>query len=146
MATNDTVVKLNKLVADFTVFYQKLRHYHWNVKGEQFFMLHTKFEEIYDEVNLQIDELAERIIGLGGTPYHTLAHMLDESALSEDSEVPNGATMVQRLLADMETLTGNLEAAIEVTEAAEDRTTTNLLDGINDGLKAHMWMLRAWQK
>lgn len=143
--SDETVVKLNGLVADFTVFYQKLRHYHWNVKGEQFFMLHVKFEEIYDEVNLQIDALAERIIGLDATPFHTLGHMLDEATLSEDSDVPTAPTMVKRLISDMEKLTSNVKAAIEVAEAADDRTTTNLLDGVHDALEGHLWMLKAWQ-
>ena len=137
--------KLNGLVADFTVFYQKLRHYHWNVKGEQFFQLHVKFEEIYTEVGDQIDEIAERIVGLGGTPLHTLAHMLDSASLSEDASVPAGAQMVARTVTDLEALSGSLLAAIDAAEAAGDRTTVNLLDGIHDGLQAHLWMLKAWQ-
>ncbi len=144
--SNETIAKLNSLVADFTVFYQKLRHYHWNVKGEQFFTLHIKFEEMYTGVGDTIDALAERIVGLGGTPLHTLGHMLDETSLHEDPEVPAAAQMVARTAADLETITNNVRAALAVAEAAGDRTTVNLLDGINDGLEAHLWMLKAWQR
>ncbi len=144
--SNETVVKLNGLVADFTVFYQKLRHYHWNVKGEQFFMLHAKFEEMYTGVGDTIDALAERIVGLGGTPVHTLGRILDETSLNEDPELPAADQMVARTASDVETLLRNIKAAIAAAEAANDRTTVNLLDGISDGLEGHLWMLRAWQK
>lgn len=139
------VEKLNLLIADFTVFYQKLRHYHWNVKGEQFFMLHEKFEEVYTEVGDVIDELAERVVGLEGTPLHTLGHMLEATSLKEDEELPAPAKMVERTVADIGALNTTLLEAIEMGEEAGDRTTVNLLDEIHDGLEAHLWMLAAWQ-
>ncbi len=137
--------QLNELVADFTVFYQKLRHYHWNIRGENFFKLHEKFEEIYTEVGDVIDELAERIVGLDGVPLHTLGHMLEATSLKEDGELPASGAMVTRTVKDIETLNAKLLAAIEAAEAAADRTTVNLLDGIHDGLEGHLWMLAAWQ-
>jgi len=139
------VSKLNSLVADFTVFYQKLRHYHWNVKGPRFFILHQKFEEIYDEINLVIDELAERIVGLEGVPLHTLAHVLEEASLQEDPNIPDGEAMVAALVSDMTALTKSLQSALEEAEDAEDRTTVNMLDEVKDGLEAHIWMLKAWE-
>ena len=136
---------LNQLVADMTVFYQKLRHYHWNVKGPEFFRLHEKFEIIYTEVGDVIDELAERIVGLDGVPLHTLSSMLETTSLKEDSENPEANVMVKRTIKDIETLVKELQAGIEKAEDAVDRTTANLLDGIKDGLEAHLWMLKAWQ-
>lgn len=137
--------QLNELVADFTVFYQKLRHYHWNVKGENFFKLHEKFEELYTEVGDVIDELAERIVGLDGVPLHTLGHILETTSLKEDAELPAPGTMVTRAVKDIDTLSGKLLAAIAAAEAADDRTSVNLLDEIHDGLEGHLWMLKAWQ-
>ncbi|MGD8633807.1 MAG: DNA starvation/stationary phase protection protein [Anaerolineales bacterium] len=139
------IEKLNLLIADFTIFYQKMRHYHWNVKGEQFFMLHEKFEEIYTEIGDVIDELAERVVGLEGTPLHTLAHMLEATTLKEDEELPAPANIVERIVTDIHTLNKHLLEAIEIAEDAEDRTSVNLLDEIRDGLEAHLWMLVAWQ-
>jgi starvation-inducible DNA-binding protein len=144
---SDKMVKeLNGLVADFTVFYQKMRHYHWNVKGKHFFQLHALFEGIYDEVNEVIDELAERVIALGGTPLYTLAMIMDTAELAEDPEIPEGVKMVKRTAADIETLIKALGSAIEVAEADDDRTTVNLLDGMRDGLAGRLWMIEAWQK
>jgi starvation-inducible DNA-binding protein len=137
--------RLNTLIADFTVFYQKLRHYHWNVKGENFFMLHEKFEEMYTEVGDVIDELAERVVGLDSIPLHTLGHMLETTSIEEDGELPKPATMVARVVGDVESLTQKLLASITTAEEADDRTTANLLDEIHDGLEGHLWMLKAWQ-
>lgn len=139
------VEQLNELVADFTVFYQKLRHYHWNIKGEQFFQLHLKFEEIYTQVGDQIDEIAERIVGLDGAPLHTLAHMLEHSSIEEDPGMPSGGEMVSRIVTDLASISGKLQVALQAAETAGDRTTVNLLDGIHDALQAHLWMLKAWQ-
>lgn len=143
MAT-DTVQQLNSLLADFTVFYQKLRHYHWNVTGRGFFQLHEKFEEMYNSVNDSIDEIAERIVGLEGTPLHTLAHVLETASLDEDASVPAATEMVQNTISDLETLRDRLLDAITAAEGAEDRTTVNLLDDIRDGLDQYRWMLEAW--
>ena len=144
--SKETVKNLNQLVADMTVFYQKLRHYHWNVKGPQFFMLHEKFELIYTEVGDVIDELAERIVGLDGVPLHTLSAMLENTSLKEDNENPQPDKMVNRIVDDMELIVGKLQTAIEESEDSIDRTTTNLLDGIKDGLEGHLWMLKSWQQ
>ncbi|MBS3754024.1 MAG: DNA starvation/stationary phase protection protein, partial [Anaerolineales bacterium] len=118
---------------------------HWNVKGPQFFKLHEKFEEIYTEVGVVIDELAERVVGLDGVPLHTLAHMLEETNLQEDADLPAPGVMVTRAIQDIETLTDSLRDVIEEAEGVGDRTTTNLLDEVKDGLEAHLWMLKAWE-
>jgi len=62
--------KLNVLLANYSIFYQNTRGYHWNIKGEKFFELHVKFEELYNDLFLKIDEVAERILTLGHTPAH----------------------------------------------------------------------------
>lgn len=143
--SKEVINGLNTLIADFTVFYQKLRHYHWNVKGEEFFKLHEKFEEIYTETGDVIDELAERVVGLEGVPLHTLAHMLESTGLEEDVDLPAAGEMVSRTVKDIGAINDQLLKAISVAEKAEDRTTTNLLDDVHDGLEAHLWMLKSWK-
>lgn len=141
-----TVAELNGLIADFTVFYQKLRHYHWNVKGKFFFQLHAKFEELYDAFNEMIDELAERVVGLNEVPVHTLADVLKTATLKEDALIPSGDAMVIAIRDDMVTLSKALLSAIETAEAAGDRTTVNLLDELRDGIEGHLWMIEATLK
>ncbi len=137
---------MNTLLADTTVFYQKLRHYHWNVQGHQFFELHVKFEEIYDKWVVFIDEIAERIIALDTIPLHTLESLLKAATLSEDEEIPDGKEMVNRTIADLMALRTSIDGVIGVAEESGDRTTANILDEVRDGLEADLWMLKAWLK
>jgi starvation-inducible DNA-binding protein len=137
---------LNVILADTTVFYQKLRHYHWNVQGQKFFELHVKFEELYDKWVLFIDEIAERIIALDTVPLHTLESMLKHATLKEDEEIPEGREMVNRIIADLGSLRGSIDEVIGAAEESGDRTTANMLDGIRDGLEGDLWMLKAWLK
>jgi starvation-inducible DNA-binding protein len=146
MVKDDKVIDgLNGLLADATVFYQKLRHYHWNVDGRHFFELHEKFEEIYDRWAASIDEIAERILMVGGVPLHTLRSMLDVASLEEDESIPAAGSMVDAVAADMEALHRKAGEAIDAAEEAGDRGTANLLDDLRDGLEKDLWMLRAWK-
>lgn len=137
---------MNTLLADTTVFYQKLRHYHWNVQGHKFFELHVKFEEIYNKWVVFIDEIAERIIALDTTPLHTLKDILAAAALPEDPEIPEGKEMVNRIIVDLKTIRGSIDGIIENAEESGDRTTANILDDVRDGLEADLWMLKQWLK
>jgi starvation-inducible DNA-binding protein len=137
---------LNGLLADATVFYQKLRHYHWNVAGTDFFVLHEKFETLYDGWATGIDDIAERILMLNDTPLHTLAAMLETTQLAEDSTIPSAPEMVDAVVADLQQLRTRITAVIKQAEAAGDRGTVNLLDGLLDGIEKDAWMLRAWRQ
>lgn len=146
MAVTKPVVEgLNGLLADATVFYQKLRHYHWNVEGRTFFELHEKFEELYTGWAEGIDQLAERILMIDGVPLHTLASMLQAAHLKEDETVPSAPEMVDAVLADLDTLHERAGAVLELAEEAGDRGTANLLDDLRDGMEKELWMLRSWK-
>jgi starvation-inducible DNA-binding protein len=147
MKTNNRVVDgLNGLLADSTVFYQKLRHYHWNVEGRHFFELHAKFEEIYTRWADSIDEIAERILMVGGVPLHTLKSMLETASLDEDESTPAAAQMVDLVAADLQALHARAGEVIEAAEAADDRGTANMLDALRDAMEKDVWMLRAWKR
>jgi starvation-inducible DNA-binding protein len=139
--SNETLVReLRKLQADATVFYQKLRHYHWNVKGRQFFALHAKLEELYESWADVIDDVAEQVVILGGTPLTTLHAILSEASLGEDGEVPAPDEMIRRTVADLTALIGRFD---KVAAEAVDGRTVNLLEGIRDGQQKVLWMLQA---
>jgi starvation-inducible DNA-binding protein len=82
--------KLNELLANYSIFYQNTRGYHWNIKGEKFFELHLKFEELYNDLLVKIDEVAERILTLGHTPSHNHTDYRVISKISESSQISNG--------------------------------------------------------
>jgi starvation-inducible DNA-binding protein len=146
MSESKVIDGLNGLLADATVFYQKLRHYHWNVAGPEFFELHAKFEEVYTSWAVTIDEVAERILMIDGVPLHTLASLLETSSLQEDDSIPAAREMVDAVLSDLQRLRTRAGVVIEAAEAAADRGTVNLLDGVRDGIEKEIWMFGAWKK
>ena len=97
--------KLNEFLADLNVFYRKLQNYHWNVQGKDFFQVHAKLEELYNEINEQIDEIAEHILILGGQPLGTVKDYLDISTIKEaENKKIKSAEIYNNLLSDFEEL------------------------------------------
>lgn len=144
MANNQNVIdQLNALVADATVLYQRLRAFHWTVKGPNFHQLHNFFEEQYDHWADAIDELAERALIIGGTPPRTLAQVLEMAGMKEEAGELSARQMVERVYEDYGSIHARMGAALEAAEAAGDRGTANMLDGFRDELEKSRWMLRA---
>ena len=82
--------KLNELLANYSLFYQNTRGYHWNINGEKFFELHLKFEELYNDLLLKVDEVAERILTLGHSPNHNYSDYRKTSKITESTKVSDG--------------------------------------------------------
>jgi starvation-inducible DNA-binding protein len=135
---------LNKIVATQGVLFTKLHQHHWYVKGPNFFTLHEKFEELYDEVNEQFDEFAERLLTIGGNPYSTLQEFIDNSSISEApyTKEISSEEMVKTVLADFEIVVKDLEKGIELAGEAGDDDTEDLCIGYKTSLEKHMWMLK----
>jgi starvation-inducible DNA-binding protein len=146
MSEQKVIDGLNGLLADATVLYQKLRHYHWNVVGPHFYELHEKFEALYTAWAGSIDEVAERILMIEGVPLHTLASLLAAAGLEEDESIPAAPAMVDAVVSDLTAIHTRAGTLIATAEAAGDRGTVNLLDGLRDGIEKDLWMLGAWKK
>lgn len=84
------VEKLNELLSDYQVYYMNLRGYHWNIKGRKFFELHLKFEELYNDALIKVDEIAERVLTLGSTPVHTFGEYVKMSKVAVAANVKDG--------------------------------------------------------
>jgi len=145
MADRKVIDGLNGLLADATVLYQKLHAFHWMVAGPQFFQLHAKFEEFYDRFAEVVDDVAERVLTVGGQPLGTLREVLARAELKEYDGTKAAAQMVAAVAADFTHLLKKSGAVQEAAEAAGDRGTANLLDGIRDELEKTLGMLKAWQ-
>jgi starvation-inducible DNA-binding protein len=135
---------LNKQIANWTVLHIKLHNYHWYVTGPQFFTLHAKFEELYNEASAHIDELAEQLLTLGGAPVATLAGSLKLAAVQEASGSENAEQMVKTIVNDFNLMLDELKTGIQICGSLEDETTGDLLLGIYSGLKKHVWMLNSF--
>ncbi|MEK5479327.1 Dps family protein [Paenibacillus sp. FSL R5-0407] len=136
--------QLNLQIANWTVLYTKLHNFHWFVKGPNFFTLHEKFEELYNEAAANIDELAERLLAIGGKPVATLRDSLSVASLSEAAGGEAPEAMVAAIVADFTTLQGELKQGMEAAEEAQDEATGDLLLGILSSLEKHNWMLNAY--
>ncbi|AQX53422.1 Dps family protein [Priestia flexa] len=135
---------VNKQVANFSVMYIKLHNYHWYVKGEQFFTLHEKFEELYTETATVIDDLAERLLALGGSPVATMKEILEMSSIEEAHGNETAKDMVSELVKDFTMLTTELKQGMDVAGEVDDETTGDMLLAIHQSLEKHMWMLNSF--
>lgn len=144
--TAEIVSRLNKLLANYQIHYQKLRCFHWNVEGSDFFELHEKFQEEYIEVNKNIDEIAERIRVFGKRPHSTLTEYLKTAEIREVGEPLSSSQMVKEILEDYEKL---LSFIYEVTDSAleiGDSGTVEIMTGYTKKLEKSHWMFTAWSK
>lgn len=135
---------LNKQIANWFILYVKLHNYHWYVKGEQFFTLHLKFEEFYNEAGLHVDALAERVLTIGGKPVATMKEFLEISSIKDAANNESAQQMVQTIIDDFSTVVKELYEGIEISEQLNDGPTVDLLLGIKSGLEKHVWMLKAF--
>ncbi len=141
---NQLVSVLNKQIANWSVMYTKLHNYHWYVKGEQFFTLHVKFEEFYNEAGLHVDELAERLLAIGGKPVATMKESLELSSIKEASGRESADEMVQTVINDFSIIIGELKEGMSLADEVSDETTGDMLLAIHSGLEKHVWMLSAF--
>ena len=140
----DIANDLNVLLANFQVYYQNLRGIHWNIKGKRFFDLHVKFEELYDDANLKVDEIAERILTLGVTPLHTFEDYISRIKVPIGKEVSQDEKAV-RLIVD--TLSGLLKIEREIlmnSGDANDEGTNSMMSGFITEQEKTVWMMKAW--
>lgn len=135
---------LNSQVANWTILYMKLHNYHWYVKGGQFFTLHVKFEELYNEAALHIDNVAERLLAIGGRPVATLTEILGRSVIKEATNAESAEQMVESIVNDFGRLIAELKEGMEIAEQERDETTGDLLLAIHTSLEKHVWMLSAF--
>ncbi|WP_281890351.1 Dps family protein [Paenibacillus sp. YYML68] len=135
---------LNQQIANWSVLYIKLHNYHWYVKGNQFFTLHVKFEELYNEAALHIDELAERMLALRGEPVATMKGCLELASVQEAAGGEDANGMVASIVKDFEVLLGELKAGMELADQEGDETTGDMFLAIYSSLEKHTWMLSAY--
>jgi len=115
---SNVVIEMNQLLADYHLYYQNLRNFHWNIVGENFFELHNKFEELYNEARIKIDAIAERILTLRFHPLSNYSAYLKLSNIDEASRELTDRKMVETLLNNHKILIVQLNKVIETAEEA----------------------------
>ena len=136
--------KLNTLLANYQLFYINVRGFHWNIAGDKFFELHAKFEEIYTDSLVKIDEIAERILTLGHIPLHSFTAYVNSSQIKEVTNVSDGSAAMGEVLGGMQTLISIERDLLSVAaEAGGEGTSALMSDYIREEEK-QVWMYSAY--
>lgn len=140
------VVELNTLLADYHLYYQKLRNFHWNILGRNFFDLHEKFEHLYEDARTKIDEIAERILTLRYHPMSNLSAYLQASSIEESETSLRDSQMVTEILKSHSILLRQMSKVVKEADAVGDEGTIDLIGAYIRELEKTSWMLDAWNK
>nr|WP_297783477.1 Dps family protein [uncultured Allomuricauda sp.] len=143
-ASSDLADKLNELLANYQIFYMNARGFHWNIKGEKFFELHLKFEELYNDSLVKIDEIAERILTLGFTPMHTYADYTGLSKIKAAKNVSSGNKAIQEILNGYEVLLPLERELLEMSGDSNDEGTNALMSDYIREQEKLIWMYSAY--
>ncbi|WP_077210562.1 Dps family protein [Bacillus dakarensis] len=136
--------ELNVQISNWNILYTKLHRFHWYVKGPLFFTLHEKFEELYNEAGLVVDELAERLLAIGGEPVATMKEYLETATLTETNNETKASEMVAALVTDYKAIKEQLVQLAELAEENNDVITNDLAVGLIEKIDTHVWMLTAY--
>lgn len=138
--TNVLTDRLNDLLANYQIFYMNVRGFHWNIRGDKFFELHAKFEELYTDALTKIDEIAERILTLGNTPAHSFSQYLKTSQVKEATNVSEGLKAVSIVLENLKNLLVKQRELLKLAGDADDEGTSALMSDYIREQEKLVWM------
>ncbi|SIN95607.1 Dps family protein [Salinivibrio sp. ES.052] len=140
----DLGARLDTLLANYQVLYTNVRGFHWNIKGNDFFELHIKFEEIYTDLQTKIDEVAERILTIGGTAEHRFSEYLKVSEIKEHAPEANGQAGLRAIVDGFSVLIGLQRDIMNLAGEANDEGTSALMSDYIREQEKLLWMFNAY--
>jgi len=135
---------LNQLLANFQLYYQNLRGIHWNIRGRAFFDLHVKFEELYTDANVKVDEIAERILTLGATPLHTFEDYTQAAKVPVGKNISKDEKAVELIVESLSELLKMERSILETAGDANDEGTSSMMSDFITEQEKTVWMMKAW--
>lgn len=138
------VDKTNDLLANYQIYYQNLRGFHWNLKGNDFFTIHLKYEELYNAAQLSIDEIAERIVTLEGIPLHTYTDYIKHSEIKEYKNITTANETVDKVVENLSILIKKEREILSKANDAGDDVTADIMTELIRFQEKTMWMLNAF--
>ncbi|MFY8275265.1 Dps family protein [Pseudoalteromonas sp. SSDWG2] len=142
--TQRVIEQLNRLLSCYQIQYMNARGFHWNIKGRDFFELHVKFEEIYNLLLEKVDEIAERILTLGGEPLHAFSDYIELSQINEAKNISDGGKAVENLLDGYATLIKMQRKVLSEAGDNDDEGTAALMSDYIKEQEKLVWMLKAY--
>jgi len=144
-ASQATATELNDLLSNYQLHYMNLRGFHWNIKGKKFFELHLKFEELYNDALIKVDEIAERVLTLSTTPLHTYNQYLKISEIKSAENVTDGEIAINSILESLKILLHKERTILSIAADANDEGTVALMSDYIVQQEKLVWMLSAYQ-
>ena len=138
------ITELNTLLSNYQVYYQNLRGIHWNIRGKRFFDLHVKFEELYNDSQLKVDMVAERVLTLGGTPLHTFEDYIKNNKLTVGKNVSNDEKAIQLIVSSLSDLLKIERDILNKSAAMNDEGTNSMMSDFIVEQEKTLWMMQAW--
>ncbi|MGB5434771.1 MAG: Dps family protein [Maribacter sp.] len=135
---------LNDLLANFQRYYQNLRGIHWNIKGKRFFDLHVKFEELYTDANIKVDEIAERILTLGGVPLHTFEDYIANAKVPVGKNITKDEEAIRLIVESLTQLLLIERDILKTSDEADDEGTNSMMSDFITEQEKTVWMMKAW--
>lgn len=142
--SQEIVADLNVLLSNFQIYYQNLRGIHWNIRGKRFFDLHVKFEELYNDAQLKIDLIAERVLTIGGTPLHTFEDYIKHNKLTVGKNISNDEKAVHLIVDSLSDLLKIEREILNKTDEINDEGTNSMMSDFIAEQEKTIWMMRAW--
>ncbi|HEA30816.1 MAG TPA: DNA starvation/stationary phase protection protein [Leeuwenhoekiella sp.] len=136
--------KLNDLLSNYQLFYMNLRGFHWNIKGKKFFELHIKFEELYNDALIKVDEIAERVLTLSETPLHSFKKYLATSEINPAENIKDGELAVNKILEALNILLAKERTILTMASEANDEGTVALMSDYIVEQEKLVWMLSSY--
>ena len=144
--SEELVNQLNGLLSNYQIYYQNLRGLHWNIRGKRFFDLHIKFEELYNDSQLKIDLIAERVLTLGGVPLHTFSDYIENSKLKVGKNISKDVDAIELILESLSTLLQIERVILNKSGAINDEGTNSMMSDFIAEQEKTNWMLKAWME
>lgn len=142
--TEKNIDSLNTLLANFQIYYQSLRGLHWNIRGKRFFDLHVKFEELYNNAQLRIDGIAERVLTLGGIPLHTFDDYMQNNKLTVGKNISADEQAVGLIIDSLAKLLTIEREILETASLINDEGTTSMMSDLIVEQEKDIWMMKAF--
>ncbi|PSR54637.1 DNA starvation/stationary phase protection protein [Adhaeribacter arboris] len=143
-SNQELATKLNELLANYHIYYQNVRGFHWNIKGGNFFQLHAKFEELYTTALTRIDEIAERILTLGYTPLHSFSEYIVNSTIKETHNLTSDRDTVGTTIENLTFLLHLEREILKLADESNDEGTLSLISDDLNEIEKTFWMLNAF--
>lgn len=135
---------LNIRLADTIDLQLQCKQAHWNVKGAQFFQLHTLFDQIAERVENATDTIAERITALGGVAMGTAREVAKHSGVPEyNLRAVSCEEHLHALSKAMKTVANSARSAIDELLALGDQGSADVFIEIVRSADKDLWFLEA---